>query len=98
VTDVAVDPVELRAVGATVRSIGSRIAAAVPPGAVQAAGDGWAASAAMSKAGGQWLAEIRALSSALAAVGFELGQAADRYEQADERSAGSMRGHARWAE
>lgn len=99
--DVAVDAAALRQVGATVQSLGARLGGAVPPGAeatVEPAGnDGWAASAAMRQAGSAWLAEVRALASAVAAAGDDLTQAADAYDHTDEQAAAQVHGSARRA-
>src|SRR5689334_13282471 len=96
-SDIAVDPAGLAQVGATVHSLGSRLASAVPPGAegsVQPAGvgDGWAAWPAMRQAGGAWQAEIRTLASTLASVGGALAAAANAYEASDQHTTGRLGG------
>jgi hypothetical protein len=97
VSDVSVDPVGLRQVGAAVQSLGSRLAGAVPPGAEELAqptggGDGWTVWTAMSRVGAMWTAEVRALAGTLAATGDGLTQAANAYDQSDQQSAGRSGG------
>jgi hypothetical protein len=92
---VQVNPAELRQVGLDVQKLSSQVAGTLSghEDAVQPTGSskGWDAWQATVYVGGQWVTELRAVSSDVNAVGIQLVNVADGYQSTDRQSADAFR-------